>query len=134
MARGVYLGTTTQKHGHKMRLFNVANVLPTHRVRVPELTRRELHAMLMHYATSERFLFLNGTYLGVVTLTRTTTIQKVSLTSNAPCVCVASPPLPPSLPISADAKSVDPVAVEFYRTVTSGVPAEVFAAANYQAI
>jgi hypothetical protein len=58
MARGLYLTTVTQKHSKPMRMFAVANVSETARLRVPEATREEIHSQLKHYAASKGFLML----------------------------------------------------------------------------
>lgn len=58
MARGLYLTTVTQAHGNPMRMFAVADVKNTFRLRVPEASREEVHGQLLHYHTSQNFLMV----------------------------------------------------------------------------
>ena len=91
LARGMFLTSVTERAGKKLRMFEVANVKLTYRLRVPELTRQEVHSQLAHYATTGRFMMLN------------------------------------------DLSMVDAFAVEYYRTLASGVPREVFLNALFHA-
>jgi hypothetical protein len=43
-----------------MAMFGVADVKQTYRLRVPELTRQETHAQLLHYASTGRFMMVPG--------------------------------------------------------------------------
>lgn len=89
----MYLAAVSQRHGAKMRLFDVAAVKQTYRLRVPELTRQETHAQLCHYADSGAdFLMLPGS-----------------------------------------AAEVDAFTVEYFRTLSSGIPREVFRTAMFTA-
>jgi hypothetical protein len=116
--RGVVVGTITRKHSMPMRLFDVANVQQSLRLRVGELTREELHSMLLHYHYSKKFLMLSRT-LRSMNPCIAHHFYRGWLWRHVPVVC-------------AEREAVDPFAVEFYRTLSSGLPAEVFSAAMYQ--
>ena len=65
MKRGMYLATiTTPRGGATMRMFEVADVKQTYRLRVPELTRPEVFAQLSHYKAADRFFMVNCKCMG----------------------------------------------------------------------
>lgn len=128
MARGMVLATTTQRHAKPMRMFDVAKVGGRYRVRVPELTRQEVYSQLLHYQRTGKFLMLSGT------ARHDTAVPPAA--SHTPCLHARAQVhvLAPPSHACADPASVDSFAVEFYKTLCAGIPAEIMRAAMYQPI